>query len=164
MALPVKASNIIKTGAAVAATAVAGSLAARSDTLWYRTLRKPKFQPPAAAFPIVWTLLYADIAVASAHVIDKLEGSARRPEAQVYGAALGINLVLNASWTWVFFRAERPRLATLHSAVLAASSADLVRRAAAADPRAGAALAPYAAWTGFATVLAGRIAALNRKS
>ena len=48
------------------------------------------------------------------------------------------------------------------AAVLAASSADLTRRAASADPKLGAALAPYPAWTSFATVMSADIARLNR--
>ena len=45
--------------------------------------------------------------------------------------------------------------------MLAASSADLVRRAHKASPEKGVVLAPYAAWTGFATVLSAVIARRN---
>ena len=44
-----------------------------------------------------------------------------------------------------------------------ASSADLVRRAWKSAPERGALLAPYAVWTGFATVLSAEIARLNRR-
>jgi len=46
--------------------------------------------------------------------------------------------------------------------LLAASSADLVRRAADADPKLGVALAPYPLWCSFATVLSTGIWRLNR--
>jgi tryptophan-rich sensory protein len=46
--------------------------------------------------------------------------------------------------------------------LLAASSADLVRRAADADPKLGVALAPYPLWCTFATVLSTDIWWLNR--
>ncbi|WP_083291037.1 TspO/MBR family protein [Corynebacterium sp. HMSC06G04] len=46
---------------------------------------------------------------------------------------------------------------------MTASSADLVRRAWKSAPERGALLAPYTAWTGFATVLSAEIARLNRR-
>ncbi len=89
----------------VAGTAGLGSLASASDagSLWYRRLSKPPFQPPAVAFPVVWTLLYADIATPAALTLDQLG----EPERASYVRALGANLVLNAGWSWVFFRWHR---------------------------------------------------------
>jgi tryptophan-rich sensory protein len=132
------------------------------DLSWYDGLRKPRFQPPPIAFPVVWPVLYADIAVSSAAVLSELRESGRDDEADAYVRAISVNLGLNAAWTWVFFRAKRTRLATIESTLLAVSSADLVRRAGRIDPRWGVALAPYAVWTAFATVLAGTIDRLNR--
>ncbi|GAA2706326.1 hypothetical protein GCM10010429_16830 [Micromonospora olivasterospora] len=54
----------IRTSAAVALTAAIGAAATDPSTRWYRRLRKPSWQPPAAAFPAVWTPLYG-LAVAS---------------------------------------------------------------------------------------------------
>ena len=59
-------------------------------------------------------------------------------------------------------KGHRLPAAAVVAAVLAASSADLTRRAASADPKLGAALAPYPAWTSFATVMSADIARLNR--
>lgn len=57
---------------------------------------------------------------------------------------------------------RRPALAAIEAGVLAASSADLVRRASAAGGRTRWTLVPYAAWTGFAAVLSTAIARRNR--
>jgi translocator protein len=46
--------------------------------------------------------------------------------------------------------------------VLTVSSADLARRAAQADPRAGLALSAYPLWCSFATALATHVWRLNR--
>jgi benzodiazapine receptor len=154
----VSGRSLAGAAAAVTATALVGGRASSGDNRWFQSLRKPSFQPPPVAFPIVWTALYASIAAAGADAVDHLE-DAERTEFQ---AALAANLALNASWTWVFFRARRPWLATAVSGVLAGSSADLVRRARPASGRAAALLVPYTAWCSFATVLAGRIAWLNR--
>ena len=109
------------------ATAVAGGIATRPNSLWYRSLRKPCWQPPAAAFGPVWTMLYSDIAFVSAlHLADRLEGF-EDDDVKPYAAALAANLALDASWSWVFFRSRNLPLATGVAAALAASSADLVR-------------------------------------
>ncbi|OBG27592.1 TspO/MBR family protein [Mycobacterium sp. 852002-51057_SCH5723018] len=151
------------TALAVATAASAGSIASPERVpAWYSLLRKPPYQPPGAAFPVVWTLLYADIAVTSAVVIDQFR-TARRPDrAQRYAVALGVNLLLNAGWSWLFFRYHKLGASALGAAVLTASSADLVRRAADADRRAAAALSPYPLWCAFATVLASDIWRRNR--
>ncbi|AWZ22975.1 tryptophan-rich sensory protein [Rhodococcus pyridinivorans] len=156
-------STVLATAAATTTTAIVGSIASQdTDSRWYRKLRKPGFQPPAAAFPIVWTALYADIAVTSAVAIDEYTDADDYAGRRNYIAALATNLVLNASWSWVFFKWHRLMPATVVAALLAASTADLTRRTAEANPAAGAALAPYSAWTAFATLLTGRIAQLNR--
>lgn len=154
---------IVGTALATAAAAVVGSVASREGVQnWYPTLRKPSFNPPNAAFPIAWTTLYADIAGTSAAAIDRFRADGRRGEANAFIAALGVNLALNGGWSWVFFKQRRLGLATVAAAALAASSVDLTRRAAAADPKLGAALAPYPAWCTFATVMTGDIWRLNR--
>lgn len=153
-------TTLLKTSAASAATAVAGVIATNPDSLWYTTLRKPDWQPPSQVFPVVWTPLYADIAVTSALALDTLDGERPR-EAAAYRRALAANLVLNAAWSWLFWRSRRPWLAAAECAVLTASSADLVRRTARASRGAGLALAPYALWCGFATVLSTAIARKN---
>lgn len=156
-------ATVLGTAAATTVTALVGSIAS-SDTnsRWYRKLRKPSFQPPAVVFPVVWTALYTDIALTSAITLDTLTERKEFDERRSYATALGVNLLLNASWSWVFFKGHRPAPATAVAALLAASSADLTRRTVAVHPAAGAALAPYAGWTGFATVLSGRIAQLDR--
>ena len=155
------ARTIAVVGAVVTATAVAGGIATRPNSLWYRSLRKPCWQPPAAAFGPVWTMLYADIAFVSAlHLADRLEGF-EDDDVKPYAAALAANLALNASWSWVFFRSRNLPLATGVAAALAASSADLVRRVWKSRIQRGVVLAPYAAWTGFAAALTAELLRRN---
>ncbi|AQP45337.1 tryptophan-rich sensory protein [Tessaracoccus flavus] len=156
--------TLFKVGAGVAATAVAGSLLTAPDSAWYRRLRKPVFQPPPVAFPVVWTALYALITVAGTATIADLHEDDRADEAQGFGRALAANLVLNAAWSGLFFRAKNPPLATAGAAVLAASSADLSRRAASAGEGKAAAFGAYAAWCTFATLLSAAVARLNPSS
>lgn len=166
-----KLMTVVWTAAATAATAAAGGIATDPDSGWYRRLRKPEWQPPAIAFPVVWTALYADLAVSSAAALDSggaaadtpdtPGGGTRQRELAAYRGALAANLVLNAAWSWLFWRARRPWLAAAECAVLTASSIDLMRRTHRLNRGAGVALAPYAVWCGFATVLSTAIARLN---
>lgn len=150
------------TATAVAATAVVGSLATDPRSQWYRSLRTPSWQPPGWTFPVVWTALYADLAVVGALTLADLGEQDKPREQRAHALALGANLALNAGWSILFFARHRPGLATLEAVALAGSTVDLVRRSARVDPEKGAVLAPYAAWAGFAAALTARIARLNR--
>ncbi|HYX98157.1 MAG TPA: TspO/MBR family protein [Mycobacterium sp.] len=148
----------------VGATAGIGSIASQPRiTRWYSGLRKPSYVPPNGVFPVAWTTLYADIAVTSATAIDRLRATGRDKEARNYVVALAANLILNAGWSWLFFKYQKLGASAIGAAVLAVSSADLGRRTAAADPRAGVALLPYPLWCAFATVMSGHIWVLNRR-
>lgn len=160
-----KPSTLAATALAVAVAAGTGGIAGpRRTPAWFARLRKPCYQPPDVAFPVVWTGLYADIATASAVTLDTLHAAEQHDEARRYVTALATNLVLNAGWSWLFFRFHKLGPAAIGAAALTVSSADLARRAAAADPRAGFALSPYPAWCAFATVLSTHIWRLNRSS
>ena len=149
--------------AEVAATALAGGLLTDPASGWYRRLRKPSFQPPAAAFAPVWTSLYALITVSAAATVADAREAGREADAEQFERALAANLALNASWSGVFFRGHAPLPATVVAGLLALSSADLARRAAPYGPGKAAALAAYAAWCGFATALSAVIAVKNRR-
>ncbi|WP_245974907.1 tryptophan-rich sensory protein [Corynebacterium alimapuense] len=153
--------TLLKTAGAVTACAAFGTLLTNPQDSWFRSLDKPEWQPPASLFPIVWTALYADIAVISALVIADAEEK-DLGSSMTFKRALAANLALNASWSALFFRSGRLNLAAAGAGILAVSSADVVRRAWNSSPQRGVVLAPYAMWTGFATVLSTSIAVLNR--
>ena len=154
--------TLVSTVGAVFLTSAIGGLASRpAESSWYAGLKKPGFQPPRQVFPIVWPILYADIAAVSASTLDDLH---RRDggQARTFTALLGANLVLNAGWTWLFFSRRQLGASAVAAAALTASSADLTRRAVAVRGPAAGALAAYPAWCAFATLLSTRIWQLNR--
>ncbi|MBL7486882.1 tryptophan-rich sensory protein [Frankia sp. AgB1.9] len=153
-----RVSNLARTSLATAVAAAGGAIGTSPDSDWYRSLDKPAWQPPAQVFPAVWTPLYASIAYAGARALDASAGAAQRRQLR---RAFGIDLALNAGWTPLFFRARRPRLALAEIVALNVANVVLLRRAWQADRLAGAALLPYAAWTGFATGLNAAIALRN---
>jgi benzodiazapine receptor len=154
---------LVGTGLATMMAAVAGSVASQQGVRgWYAKIRKPGYVPPNAVFPVAWTTLYVDIAATSAATIERFRAEGQDGKARAYIGALGANLALNAGWSWVFFKMNKLGPSVVAAAALAASSADLTRRAADADPKFGAALAPYPLWCGFATVMSADIWRLNR--
>jgi tryptophan-rich sensory protein len=156
-----KPLTLTATTLAVSAASASGSLAGpQTNPAWYTRLRKPSYQPPGIAFPVVWTALFGDIATTSAVAIDRFQAAEEHDKARGYIAALGVNLALNAGWSWLFFRYRKLGAAAVGAAALTVSSADLARRA--ADARVGGALLPYPLWCAFATVLSTHIWRLNR--
>ncbi|MFF0740327.1 TspO/MBR family protein [Streptomyces sp. NPDC004111] len=146
------------TAAAVTACAVAGGAAVDADSTWYRSLDKPRWQPPPWAFGAAWTPLYASLAWAGGRALHRARGTERRRLA----LSLGTNLALNTAWNWMFFGRRSPRAGLLGTLVLDASNAELIRRTARTDTAAARALIPYAAWCGFATALNSSLARRNR--
>jgi len=159
-----RAKTLVKTAGAAFVTAAVGGLASGPavESDWYEKLRKPSFQPPRQAFPIVWPLLYADIAVVSAATVDQLDEQGRSDEARAYSLRLALNLVLNAGWSWLFFNRRWLGASAVGAAALTASSADLARRSVAVRGAPAAPLALYPLWCAFATALSSRIWWLNR--
>lgn len=150
--------HLLQTAAAVAATAVIGTLGTDVKSRWYRKLDKPTWQPPGAVFGPAWTTLYALMILASARALDRLEEPAER---RAFTAVFGVNLVANAGWNWLFFKARRPRWALAEIVVLEASALDLTRRVAKVDTPAAAMLVPYAGWIAFAAALNAAIVRRN---
>ncbi|GEP36951.1 tryptophan-rich sensory protein [Nocardioides psychrotolerans] len=149
------------TGLGGFASAGIGAAATTPDTDWYRRLEKPPWDPPTIAYPLVWTPLYADIALTSAAALTLLEQEGRRDQASALRRALATNLVLNTGWSVLFWRVRRPWLSAAWCAVLAVQSAALVKRVGDVDPSLGTALAPYPLWCGFAAALNTSIARRN---
>jgi translocator protein len=141
--------TLVKTAAAVTAAALVGVASTDPRSGWYEELQKPSWQPPPQAFGLVWTPLYGLIAVAGARVLDRTSGEER----QVFRRAYAVNVALNGAWTPLFFGAKAPVAALADVIALNVSNAYLVRRAWRVDRVAAACLAPYVAWTYFATAL-----------
>ena len=156
--------TLVPAGLAVLTTAIVGGLASRpAQSAWYAKLKKPPYQPPRQAFPIVWPMLYANIAVTSAATLDELDERGQQQQRRAYIAALVSNLVLNGSWSWLFFNQRRLGASAIGAAALTVSSVDLTRRSMAVQGAKAAPLVAYPAWCAFATALSTHIWALNRR-
>jgi translocator protein len=124
---------------------------------WFAALTLPSWFPPALAFPVVWTLLYAMMGVATAMIADA-RGAKRRSRALLVFTG---HLLLNLAWAPLFFGAHQISAAlVLIIAILvtAAVTAWLYSRI---RPIAGLLFLPYLAWLIFATALNFSIDRLN---
>ena len=154
---------LLVSSAAVTTAAAVGGLATTTGTSWFKGLDRPPWQPPDSVFGPVWTALYAATAVSAAVAWDAQSPHwDRKSRRRNLAAAYGLNLTLNAAWSVLFFRQHRLVLATLDSAALCASTVALAATTRRSSPLAAALLVPYAAWTGFATVLSAEITRRNR--
>ncbi|HEY3705191.1 MAG TPA: TspO/MBR family protein [Terracidiphilus sp.] len=125
---------------------------------WYRTLRKPSFNPPSWIFGPVWTLLYLLMGIA-AWRITQTPGSALRSAAL---GVFGLQLALNLLWSWIFFRRHALAAALGEVLVLWIAIAATTFLFARVDSPAAWLLAPYLAWTAFAALLNAAILRLNK--
>lgn len=132
-----------------AAAAVGGLATAGGLRAWYPGLRKPSWTPPNRIFGPVWTVLYAAMAVAA-----WLVWSARgREDVSLALALFAAQLVLNVSWSLVFFGARSPRGGALVIAALWVAIAATLAAFWRIDLVAGALFVPYLAWVSFAAAL-----------
>ena len=154
-------AGLIGFGAAVAAAGWYGSrFSPRNDETrdWYEGLEKPVFNPPEWLFPVVWTPLYALMAI-SGWSAWRSEDSPERGRALWVWA---LQLAANAGWTQLFFGARKPKLALADVALLEALIAGYIASTAEFGGLAAWCFVPYAGWVGFATVLNAEIVRLNR--
>lgn len=94
-------------------------------------------------------ILYACIAVAGWLVWHAADWPANRTALILYG----LQLVLNAGWSVIFFGARRVDLALWEVVALWASIAATIAAFAPLSPLAAALMAPYLAWVSFAAAL-----------
>ena len=136
---------------------VGSGLTNASVKTWYPTLIKPSWNPPDAAFPIVWTTLFVMMGVAAWQVWR------RRHELRVDRALtlFTVQLALNISWSALFFTLRNPGLAFIEILLLWVMIAATIATFFKVSRLAGWLLVPYLAWVSFAAVLNFTIWRLN---
>jgi tryptophan-rich sensory protein len=121
---------------------------------WYAQLAKPAFNPPGWIFGPVWTGLYVLIAIAGWRVWQRDGGG--------WPMKLWwMQIVLNFSWSPVFFSAHRIGLALVVILLLLGAILAFIAAAWRQDRVAAWLFAPYAAWVAFASILNASILMLN---
>ena len=147
--------------ASLAASVVGGLATASSVNSWYPTLAKPAWTPPSAVFGPVWTVLYIFMSVAAWRVWRHRENPSAHPAVRALLTAHVLQLVLNASWSLLFFGLRRPEFAFIDIVALLATLFWMQIRLSRIDRPAALLWTPYLLWVGFATALNFSIWRLN---
>jgi tryptophan-rich sensory protein len=138
---------------------VSGSLVtATSVREWYPHLQKPSWTPPSAAFGPVWTVLYLLMGVSAWLIWRDSVGSARRKALLIFM----IQLVLNGTWSFLFFGLRSPGWAALEIVLLWSSIVATMLAFARISRLAAGLLLPYLLWVSYAAALNVAIWNLNR--
>ena len=135
-----------------------GSLATTPNIpTWYAALNKPPLNPPNWVFGPVWSLLYLLMGIALALIILKTTKLSKKNAYTWFG----LQLVLNALWSVVFFGFHAPWVGVVVIALLIAAILMNIRAFYKIKPVAAWLLVPYLGWVCFATYLTVSIAFLN---
>lgn len=116
---------------------------------WYQQLNKPTWGPPDWLFAPVWTLLYVTIAVAGWMIWREADFRDALLPLSVYG----IQLLLNAAWSPIFFCLHRIGWALLEMTLLWLSIVTTILLFYQVQAAAATLLVPYLGWVSFAWAL-----------
>lgn len=157
LALPMRfRAVLIAAGAAMAVAALGGTITDLGA--WYRGLHKPPWQPPDAAFGVIWTVIFALCACAGS--IAWRKAASRRTREWLIGL-FALNGFLNVLWSLLFFRLHRPDWGLVEVADLWLSILFLMVFLARTSATASALLAPYLVWVTIAAALNFEVVRLN---
>ncbi len=123
----------------------------------FGTLNQPPLAPPAWLFPVVWTLLYAMMGIASYLVVTCGQPYRARTALWVYGA----QLIFNFFWSILFFNLQAYWAAFVWLILLWLLIWLTTLLFYRLDQRAGYFMLPYLLWVTFAGYLNVAIAVLN---
>ena len=121
---------------------------------WYIALNKAPWTPPNIAFPIIWALLYACIAVAGWLIFHRGNSTLR--------ILWTLQLGLNALWSWIFFSQHWVLIGLLNIMLIDAIVINLILKARRVSLGSVSLLmAPLVVWLLLATTLNGYILLAN---
>lgn len=160
-----KSKNVIALVVAIGVSELAGVIGALFTSsaipVWYVTLQKPSWNPPSWLFGPVWTTLYALMGIAAFLVwsattrgIDgRIKHGWRRRDVRAALTVFGVQLMLNALWSIIFFGLHSPMWAFVEIIWLwIAIVATMVVFAKISKPAVWL-LVPYVLWVSFAGFL-----------
>jgi len=115
---------------------------------WYQMLKKSKLTPPPIVFPIVWSFLYMTMVVSLATYIYNV--GLTNPLGLTFFI---IQLILNLSWSPVFFRFRRPDISLMIVLLMLVFIFLTIWQFLKVSPISGYILIPYLVWVSLASYL-----------
>lgn len=146
----------IAAGLALITAIVGGTITVLDD--WYYSLAQPAWAPPGYAYGIIWTAIFAMIAVAGFLAWQRAPS---RRESEILLGLFALNGFLNLCWSFLFFRMQRPDWAFFELIALWLSIALLIMFCARFAKSAAVLLVPYLIWVTIAGTLNYQVVQLN---
>lgn len=134
-----------------------GAIASANAQSFYAQLVQPAWAPPPSVFGPVWTALYFLMGLAAFLVWKRF----RWEGAPVALALFLAHLVVNALWSWLFFRWQLGLASSADITLLLVMVGTLVVLFFRLRPISGWLLLPYLAWVSFAAALNFTLVRLN---
>ena len=128
---------------------ISSIFAVQNIPTWYAGLIKPPLNPSNWVFPVVWTALYAFMAIAAWLVWKTRPSGCRRRGLRLFYVQLWFNFL----WSWIFFSRHLIGTALVDILVLWAAIFLTILNFKKVSAMAGWLLVPYLAWITFATYL-----------
>jgi translocator protein len=128
---------------------------------WYATLEKPALNPPSWVFGPVWVTLYTLMGVAAYLIWTASPEGLMERRIRTALTLFGVQLILNALWSIVFFGFENPGGAFAIIVLMFLAIAATIILFHRIRKVAGWLLVPYILWVSFATYLNYAIWVLN---
>ncbi len=132
-----------------AVSAYIGSLTQEGVDSWYKALQAPPMVPPNFVFPIMWTILYALIAICGCRLWQARGSYCNTPIPGVYT----LYVAMNWAWSFIFFSAHAMLPALVWIVLLNILALDLIRMTWPRDRLVAKLMIPVTLWTLFATYL-----------
>jgi translocator protein len=141
---------------ALITAAVGGSITVLDD--WYFSLSQPAWAPPGYMFGVIWTAIFAMIAIAGVLTWEK---APTRRDLEIALGMYAFNGFLNLAWSFIFFRMQRPDLAFYELIALWLSILFLIIFCGRFSRGASLLLVPYLIWVTIAGILNYQVVQLN---
>jgi translocator protein len=141
---------------ALATAVVGGSITVLDD--WYYGLKQPAWAPPDYMFGVIWTAIFALIALAGMLAWQK---APTRRDVEISIGLFALNGFLNLAWSFIFFRMERPDWAFYELIALWLSILALILFCGRYSKLASLLLLPYLIWVTIAGALNYQVVQLN---
>ena len=135
------------------------ALLTKDNMIAFEYIRKPALTPPAAVFPIVWTILYALMGIASYLVITSGASAQDKKSALLFYA---LQLIFNFFWSIVFFNLEAYLFAFVWLLILWLLIIITTVKFFRISKTAGFLFLPYLIWVSFAAYLNYGVYRLNK--
>ena len=135
---------------------ISGLMQAASLETWYPFITKSPITPPAAVFPVVWTILYILMGIVAG-----ILWSRNSIYSRLLFTLFFAQLLFNLLWTFCFFYMQSPLLGFVVIMVLDMLALMYIAGCFVVSKLCGWLTMPYILWLLFATYLNGYIALMN---